>query len=116
MKTKKELKKLSRAITKATYAYHKAIFDNLKESGKEFKVIGDNDEDDVEGLNLTIIGRHDEAVDIVVDKIRHATLKEIERIEVHICQEDYEKKDYWCDADVLGDDMDYVFGNIDWES
>jgi len=117
MKTKKELNELSNAIGKAVRAYHQAIFENIKESGKEFKVIGDNDEDedDVEGLNLTIIGRHDEAVDIVVDKVRYHQGNAIECVEVHIVRDEYRDVDYWCNADVLGDDLDYVYDSIDWE-
>ena len=116
MKTKKELDELSRKITEATFAYHAAIFDNLKESGKEHDVIpnyDDDDECDDNGLRITIIGRHDELVDICVDKVRYASGFEL--IEVHVCEENYKKCDYWCDVDTFGYDADYVFDNIQWE-
>ena len=118
MRTKKELDELSEMIANATFAYHAAIFDNLKESGKEYDVIPDDDDDDEEhnGLRLTIIGRHDESVDICVDKVRYAKRKSgVELIEVHVCEEDYEERDYWCDVDTFGYDEDYVFNNIKWE-
>ena len=116
MKTKKELNELSSNIGKAIRAYHKAIFDNLKESGKEHKVLGDNDEGDKEGLRLTIIGRHDDAVEIVVDKVRYKKYESgAEMIEVHICEEEFRDIDYWVDINILGDDADYVNDNIIWE-
>lgn len=118
MKTKEELNELSGNIGKAIYAYHIAIFDNLKESGKEYDVISDYDDDDDEhnGLRLTIIGRHNESVDICVDKVRCAKYEsDAEVVEVHICEDNYKACDYWCVADVLGDDLDYVYDNINWD-
>lgn len=115
MKTKEELDKLSRNIVKAMHKYHCAIFDNLKECGKELSVSGYDDEEE-DGLRLTTIGRHQEAVDIMVDKIRYAKHESgVELIEVHICEEDYNGADYWINADILNDDVDYVFDNIEWE-
>ena len=111
MKTKKELAELSNAIGEAIGAYHNAIANNLKESGKEHEVEGD----DENGLHLTIIGRHDSAVDICVDKIRYNCKSSIGFVEVHICEEDYKEKDYWLDIDNLGDDADYVNDNIVWD-
>lgn len=114
MKTAKELDKLSRNIGNAIHKYHCAIFDNLKESGKEYNILHEDEEN---GLHLTIIGRHDETVDICVDKIRYAKHESgVELIEVHICEENYNSRDYWCDIDTLGNDEDYVFDSIDWEN
>ena len=112
MKTSKELNELNNAIGKAVFAYHNAISENLKESGKEHKVVGYEDEDE-EGLRLEIIGRHDDAVSIVVDKIRYN--KENNSVEVHICEEDYCEQDYWTYISILGDAQDYVNQSIDWE-
>lgn len=110
MKTKKELDKLSAAIGEAIRAYHKAIEDNLKESGKEHKVKGDDEDED--GLRLTIENDMD-LVDMVFDKIRYNG--ERNTVEVHVSESDYRKQDYWCNIDWLGDDEDYVNDNIVWD-
>lgn len=112
MKTLDELNELSNAIGKAVRAYHNAIAENLKESGKEHKVVGYEDEDE-DGLRVEIIGRHDDAVSMVVDKVRYN--KEHNMVEVHICEEDYRKQDYWTYISTLGDAQDYVNQSIDWE-
>ena len=113
MKSKEELKKLSEDIGKAIVAYHNAICDNLKECGKELKVIGDNDEGEKDGMHLFIVVNHNDLDEIVVDKVRYNNERGI--VEVHICEEEYEDRDYWFDISYLGDDADYVNENIDWE-
>lgn len=114
MKTKKELQKLSNAIGAAQRAYHYAIFDNLKESGKEHGVESDCEEDD-NGLHLTIIGRHDDAVLLEIDKVRFNKDKGVNGVvEVHISNEDYKPCDYWMMASEFGDDADYIYENIIW--
>lgn len=112
MKTSKELNELNIAIGKAVFAYHNAIFENLKESGKEHKVVSYEDEGE-KGLRLEIIGRHNDAVSMVIDKIRYN--KGNNSVEVHICEEDYRKQDYWTYISTLGDAQDYVNQSIDWE-
>lgn len=114
MKTKEELKELSNAIGKAIYTYHQAVFNNLKEVGRELKVLGDDDEDDKSGLRLSIMGRHDDLVEIVVDKIRYN--KDSDSIEIHVSEEDYKDTDTWYGMYILGDDEDYVNDSIDWDS
>ena len=115
MKTKKELQKLSNAIGDAVRAYHDAIFANLKESGKEYGVEADWDDEDSKGIHLTIIGRHDDAILIEVDKVRVNLKKGVSgAIEVHVCNEDYNGCDYWMMASELGDDVDYLYDNIIW--
>jgi len=117
MKTKKELKKLSNAIGEATRAYHQAIFDNLKESGKEHKVEADWEDEDSKGIHLTIIGRHDDAVVLEVDKVRFNKDRGLHGvIEGHVCSEDYDECDYWIMTTEFGDDVDihYLFDNIIW--
>lgn len=114
MRTAEELKELSDAIGKAVCTYHNAIFDNLKESGKEHKVQGDDEEED--GLRLSIHGRHDNLVDVLIDKVRFQPNDGGGVIEVHIAEEDYKKQDYWLDADYIGsDDIDYVYDAIVWD-
>ena len=119
MKTKEELQELSFAIGKAERAYHKAIADNLKEGGKEYNVLnpwGDVDEDDeeVNGINLTISGYDDDLYDELIDKVRWNEEKGI--IEYHCSKFNYKKVDNWNDVSYLGDDVDYVFDAIDWEN
>lgn len=114
MKTKKELQKLSNAIGAAQRTYHDAIFDNLKESGKEHGVESDYEDDD-NGLHLTIIGRHDDTVLLEIDKVRVNKDKGINGVvEVHISNEDYKPCDYWMMASEFGDDVDYIYDNIIW--
>lgn len=115
MKTKEELKELSNAIGRAICTYHQAVFNNLKEAGRELKVLGDDDdEDEKSGLRLSIVGRHDDLVDIVVDKIRYN--KESDSVEIHVCEEEYKDTDAWYGMYILGDDEDYVNDSIDWDS
>lgn len=112
MKTEKELNELSNAIGKAISAYHNAIAENLKESGREHRVVGYEDEDE-KGLRVEIFGRHDDVVTLVIDKVRYNN--EHESVEVHICEEEYRKQDYWIYPSILGDTEDYVYESIEWE-
>ena len=115
MRTKKELQKLSNAIGAAQRAYHDAIFNNLKESGKEHGVESDWEEEDGEGVHLSIIGRHDDAITLAVDKVRFNAKKGVDGcIEAHICSEDGDGCDYWMTASEFGDDVDYLYDNIIW--
>ena len=116
MKTKEELQELSFSVGKSKRAYHKAIADNLKEGGKEFNVLSpwsDEDEED-NGLNLTIRGYDNDLHDELIDKVRWNEEKGI--IEYHCARFDYKKVDTWGDVGYLDDDVDYVFDAIDWDS
>ena len=113
MKTKKELQELSFAVGKAERAYHKAIADNLKEGGKEYKVLNPWGDEDINGLNLTIRGYDNDLYDEVIDKVRWNEEKGI--IEYHSCSFNYKEVDTWADVSYLDDDADYVFDAIDWE-
>jgi len=116
MKSVKEMVELSHAIGRAIMEYHKAVADNLKESGKKFSVAGDDEDVDVDGLRLSIRGRHDDLVDVVVDKVcYHTSENGTEYVQVHICEEEYKDCDYWLMADSFGDDIDYIYDNIVWE-
>jgi hypothetical protein len=109
MKTAKELYEMSMAIGKATRAYHKAVEDNLKESGKEHNVIGDDE--DYDGIYLKV--REDDAVDtILVDKVRWNN--EGNCVEYHCSVWNYETTDNWTPISWLGDDIDYIYNNIEW--
>lgn len=116
MKTKKELEVLSNNISKAIFAYRQAIFDNLKESnGKEFDIESDDEDDHEKGIRLTTIGRHNDAILLLIDKIRFNPNRGLEGvIEVHIAEDDYKDCDYWMLACEFGDDEEYIYNNIIW--
>ena len=115
MRTKKELDELSDAIGTAICNYHNAVAANLREAGKEFNVLPDNEDDD--GLRLDTRDDDNYVVNLVIDKIRWNPdyAEGIGRIEVHSCEEEYKERDEWFDIDYLGDDTDYVLDNINWE-
>ena len=114
MKTKKELEKLSNAIGDAERAYYNAIKENLKESGKEYSV--ESDYEDEDGLHVTTTDRHDNNVIAVIDKVRFNANCGVDGIvEVHVCEWDYNEKDYWIDIQALDYDVKpYVYDNIIW--
>ena len=115
MRTKKELEKLSNAIGKAERAYYNAIKENLKESGKEYSV--ESDYEDEDGLHVTTTDRHDNNVIAVIDKIRfNACFNGGDGVvEVHVCEWDYDEKDYWIDIQTFDSDVKlYVYENIIW--
>lgn len=111
MKTKKELNALSSAIGKAIREYHNAVEENLKESGKEHNVVGDDE--DVDGLRLSVRGDDNDLNDQVVDKVRWNNEKEY--VEYHLIEYNYDDCDDWYPMYWLGEEIDYVYDNIDWE-
>lgn len=114
MKTAEELNELSRAIGKAVCAYHNAIYENLKEGGKEYDVQGDDEEE--KGIRIDIHGRHNDLVNILVDKVRFRPDDGNGVVEIHLAEEDYKEQDYWVDANVIGsDDIDYIYETIVWD-
>lgn len=114
MRTKKELNELSNAIGDAERAYYDAIEDNLKESGKEHIVEGDDEDED--GLRVTTTDRHDNNVVAVIDKIRFNANGGVNGlVEVHVCEWDYDKEDYWIYIQAFDSDVKpYVYNNIIW--
>lgn len=109
MKTEKELRKLSANISKAILAYRNAVAENLKESGKEHKVIGNFDED--EGLYLSI--SDDDSVDTVtVDKVRWN--EEEGYVEYHTTSWNYGETDTWTPIHWLNEEIDYIYDAIEW--
>ena len=114
MKTKKELVKLSNAIGKAERAYYDAVRENLKESGKEHGV--ESDYEDEDGLRVRTTDRHDNNVMAVIDKIRFNAHEGVDgRVEVHVCEWDYDDKDYWIGIEMFDSDVKpYVYENLIW--
>ena len=109
MKTSRELNEMLMAIGEATLDYHKAIEDNLKESGKEHNVIGDDE--DYDGIYLKL--RDDDAVDTaLVDKVRWN--KEDRQVECHYSSWNYKATDYWTPVYWLADEINYIYENIEW--
>ena len=116
MKTSKELKALSDKCSEAIFAYHDAVKENLKESGKEHGVYGDEylEDDKVEAVRLTTFNDDGDGVVFMdIDKVRYN--KERDVVEVHVRMEDYRECDWWYDANMLGDPIGYVYDAIKWE-
>ena len=110
MKTKDELSKLNNAIYNAIFDYRNAIEGNLKESGKEHKVTGDDE--DKEGIVLKL--RDDDSVDTLrVDKVRWN--KDRKCVEYHCAEWNYKESDKWESIYCLDQEIDYVYDNIDWD-
>ena len=114
MKTKEELNELSYAIGVAERAYYDAVRDNLKESGKEHSV--ESDDEDENGLRVTTTDRHNNNVSAVIDKVRfNADAGADGLVEVHVCEWDYSKEDYWIFIQAFDSDVKpYVYYNIIW--
>lgn len=106
MKTKKEIMQLRNAVSEAISAYHNAIESNLKESGREHNVIGDDEEYD--GVILKIY--NDDY--ILVDKVRWN--KETECVEYHEAEFNYKECDVWKPISWLIDDAEYIYEAIEW--
>lgn len=110
MKTKEELNKLSMAIGDAIFEYHNAVVQNIKECGKPLAVVGDDEEE--EGIVLKL--RDDDSVDTArVDKVRWN--EENECVEYHCAEWNYREVDTWTPIHWLGEEIDYIYDNIDWE-
>lgn len=109
MKTFEELQELSDNIAKAVFAYHKAVKANLKESGKEYNVICDDDES---GLLVETIGRHG-VVDVVIDKVRYNN--DTENVEAHVCEENGVEIDYWLNVSYFEEDETHIYDKIEWD-
>ena len=109
MTTKKELQELSNNIGKAIFAYRNAVAVNLKESGKEHNVIGDDEE--YNGICLKI--RDDDSVDTaLIDKVRWN--EERECVEYHCSEWNYQSTDDWTNIAWLGEEIDYIYDAIEW--
>ena len=119
--TKEELKQLEREITTAEQKFHNAVCENLKD-GKVYKIRSDNeeneDEENCDGLRVTIIGRHDSLVELVVDAIKYnKDSKGFNKIEIHVVREDYEKCNTWCPIYICGStEVTYIYSQIEWET
>ena len=109
MKTKKEIMQLRNAVGEAVSAYHNAIESNLKESGREHNVIGDDE--DYDGMFLTIYD-NDDINTILVDKVRWN--EETECVEYHEAKFNYNECDVWKPIRWRGDDAEYIYEAIEW--
>lgn len=108
MKTRENLQELSDNIAKAIFAYRMAVEANLKESGKEYYVLGDDEES---GLFVQTIGRHG-VLNVYIDKVRYNN--DTENVEAHVCEENGDEIDYWLNVSYFGEDEDYIYDNIGW--
>lgn len=109
MKTEKELRKMSANISKASFAYQKAVVEKLKESSKEHKVIDEYDEES-EGLTLRV---RDTDVVILVDKVRWNN--ELNCVEYHTAEWNFKKTDTWTLIHWLAyDDINRIYDAIEW--
>ena len=108
MKTEKELRKLSANISKAKYVYRNAVAENLKESGKEHKVIDGYDEES-KGLTLKI---HGTDTTILVDKVRWDN--ELNCVVYHTAEWNYKETDTWTPIHWLSDEIEYIYDAIEW--
>ena len=122
--TKEELNQLEREITTAERNFHNAVCENLK-NGKVYKVRSDNEEDEEEencdGLRVTIIGRHDSLVELVVDAIKYGkdfgTSVSNYGVKIHVAREDYKKCDTWYPIYICGStEVTYIYSQIEWET
>lgn len=110
--TTKELRKLSNNVGEAIFAYHNAVAENLKESGKEHELFRECDDD--KGVRITMMNDNcDGVVDLVIDKVRYND--DNGQVEIHICEYDYNESDEWDYASSLTDSVDYVFDSIMWD-
>ena len=109
MKTVQELAELRSNVAKSIFAYHNAIFNNLKESGKEYNILPFDDE--TNGIRLDYDG-----VSNVIDKVRYAKRGSgVELIECHCCEENFKEVDQWFNIDYWCEDADYIYDAIIWD-
>ena len=110
---------LRNAIGEAISAYYNAVASNLKESGREHNVIGDDE--DYDGIFLTIYDNddintilvdNDDINTILVDKVRWN--EETECVEYHEAKFNYIECDVWKPIRLLLDDAEYIYEAIEW--
>lgn len=112
MRTKEQLQELSNAIGVAIRAYHSAVADNLKESGKEHNILFDDEFE--KGLMLSVRNDNgDGLITEVIDKVRWN--EEMQDVQYHSVEYNYKECDEWYSVSWLGEDADYIFEAIDWE-
>jgi len=117
MKSLATLKNIYRGISAARHQWALAIIENLKEIGKEVKVLGDYyDPEDgwPKGLHLVIKDDDNYPQDIVIDKVKYEE-KEYSNIAVHLCYWDPDKCDqWWSISDFSSDDADTILLAMQW--
>lgn len=80
------------------------VIQEVKKAGKEgLEVI--NDSDTFEECTVTIVGRHDENINIVIDRVRYGVDKK--GLEFHVCQWDDCDEDEWVHSSNLSQEAIY---------
>ena len=117
MKNLATLRNSYNGIRQAHHQWAQAIIENLKETGKEIKVLGDYyDPEDgwPEGLHIVIMDDDNYPQDIVIDSVKYEE-KEYSNIAVHLCYWDPNKCDqWWSISDFSIDDADTILLAIQW--
>ena len=117
MKNLATLRNSYKGIRQARNQWAQAIIENLKEMGKEIKVLGDYyDPEDgwPEGLHIVIMDDDNYPQDIVIDSVKYEE-KECSNIAVHLCYWDPNKCDqWWSISDFSSDDADTILLAIQW--
>lgn len=117
MKNLATLRNSYNSIHQARHQWALAIIENLKEMGKEIKVLGDYyDPEDgwPEGLHIVIMDDDNYPQDIVIDSVKYEE-KEYSNIAVHLCYWDPNKCDqWWSISDFSSDDADTILLAIQW--
>lgn len=117
MKNLATLRNSYNGIHQARHQWAQAIIENLKEMGKEIKVLGDYyDPEDgwPEGLHIVIMDDDNYPQDIVIDSVKYEE-KEHSNIAVHLCYWDPNKCDqWWSISDFSSDDADTILLAIQW--
>lgn len=117
MKNLATLRNSYNGIHQARHQWELAIIENLKEIGKEVKVLGDYyDPEDgwPEGLHIVIMDDDNYPQDIVIDSVKYEE-KELSNIAVHLCYWDPSKCDqWWSISDFSSDDADTILLAIQW--
>ena len=114
MKNLATLKSLSDEMLSARGRYCNAVYQNMKELGKELTISDPNWEEDLgypKGMLLSVPNKHNIMVDAVYDRIKI----DGERLMVHVAYWDDGEEDWWQDTSDIGYDtlMDIYWG-IDW--
>ena len=112
MRTKKEIDDLSIAIAIAEKNYRNAVEANIKEYGKEIPLNWDDEDED--GLVLSVRGDDNDLNEEVVDKVRWNEKEEC--VEYHLVRFNYKKDDHWYNVTWLGDEVYYIYDSIDWDN
>lgn len=117
MKSLATINSIYTGIHQARRQWALTIIENLKEIGKEIKVLGDHyDPEDgwPKGLHMVIQDDDNFPQDIVIDRVKYED-KEHSSIAVHLCYWDPNKCDnWWSISDFALDDAETILRAIQW--